>query len=165
MLCKDSSPAGLATCLGHFRPALRATAGLFCRMLNGQNKHLGPNSFTVFSQGELAYEINILGNILSREKSEGINVLIFRSLLQIHPLSDLAVKCLNGVSLLHTVEVICSGSYLHKSELNEDAFRLDIPFTRSLISSQLLANPKNLYAISREPKESVTSTQTSLIIV
>jgi len=107
-------------------------------MLNGENKRLGPNSFTVFSQGELAYETNILGNILSREKSEGINVLVFRS--PIHPPSDLAGDCLNGVSLLHTVEVICSGSYLHKSELNEDAFRLEIPFTRSLISSQLLAN-------------------------
>lgn len=82
MLCKDSSLARLATCLGHFRLTFRVTMGLFCWTLNGENKRLGPDSFTVFSQGWLAYEINILGNILSREKSEGINVFIFRSLLQ-----------------------------------------------------------------------------------
>ncbi len=75
----------------------------------------------------------------------------------LHPLSDLAV------SLQHTVEVICSGSYLHKSELNEDAFRLEIPFTRSPTSSQLHANQKATM-LSSENQKRVTSTQTSLII-
>ncbi len=76
MLCKDSSLTRLATCLGHFRLTFRVTTGLFCWTLNGENKHLGADSFTVFSQGELAYETNILGNILSRETSEGINVFV-----------------------------------------------------------------------------------------
>lgn len=64
----------------------------------------------------------------------------------LHPLSDLAV------SLQHTVEVICSGSYLHKSELNEDAFRLEIPFTRSPTSSQLHANQKATMLSSENQK-------------
>ncbi len=64
------------------------------------------------------------------------------------------------------MEVICSGSYLHQSELNEDALRLEIPFTRSPTSSQLglHANQKASMLSSENQKASVTSTQTSLII-